>query len=115
MRIRFRLKKRTASHRYTNADGEMVVMQPGDIIECEPDKLKYFMDKFEQLDPDPPLPVPVVGLTMERASEEPNQWNVINEATGKRINDIPLGLRDAQALVREKKAMMQEEDATEEE
>jgi hypothetical protein len=113
MKMRFRLKR--GKYSYQDTDGNAVVKHAGDIVECEPEKLKFFMDKFEQVDPDPPLPAPPVGLTMARASEEPNQWNVINEATGKRINDIPLGLRDAQALVRENKAMMQEEDATEEE
>lgn len=111
MKIRFRLKQKKASHRYTGTDGEMVVMQPGDIIECEPDKLKYCMDKFEQIDPDPPAPEPAVGLKMERASDEPNQWNVISEVTGKPINDVPLGLREAQAIVRNAKQQM--EDAVE--
>jgi hypothetical protein len=45
---------------------------------------------------------------MERASDEPNQWNVISEVTGKPINDAPLGLREAQAIVRNAKQQMED-------
>lgn len=109
MKIRFRLKR--GKYSYQDTDGNAVVKHAGDIVECEPEKLKFFMDKFEQIDPDPPAPEPEVGLKMERASDEPNQWNVINETTGKPINDAPLGLREAQAIVRNAKQQM--EDAVE--
>lgn len=114
MRIRFRLKQGCGSHRYLDAEGALIVMRPGDVIKCDPDDVKSLMFKFEQIDPDPPQPVPVAGLRMERASDETNQWNVINEATGKPINDVPLNHRDAQGLVRDTKVQMsQEEVATE--
>lgn len=113
MKMRFRLKR--GKYSYQDPDGNAVVLLAGQTIKCEPDRLKFFMDKFEQLDPDPPESVPVVGLKKEKASDEANEWNVINEATGEPINDAPLTFREAQALIRENKEMMQEEDATEEE
>jgi hypothetical protein len=108
MKMRFRLKK--GKYTYQDADGNTVVKRSGDIVECEPEKLQYFMDKFEQLDKNPPPPEPSVGLKKVRVpGEETNQWNVINEATGKPINDVPLNYRDAQALIRDSKAASEEE------
>ena len=110
MKIRFRLKQGCGSHRYRDAEGNLIVMRSGDIITCDPDRIKSLMFKFEQIDPDPPVPEPVVGLKKVRApGEETNQWNVINEATGKPINDVPMNHRDAQALIRDSKAASEEE------
>jgi hypothetical protein len=42
MKIRFRLKR--GKYSYQDTDGNAVVKHAGDIVECEPEKLKFFMD-----------------------------------------------------------------------
>ena len=74
-------------------------LKPGDEVECAPEKLRYFMDKFTVIEEDPviediPEPVP-----LEMKHRGGGRWDVINRATGKAINDIGLTKEEALALL----------------
>ena len=70
---------------------------PGDIIKLRPDQAKGIMHKLEQLEPDPPEPQPEVSMViMENAD---GTYNVVNEVTSEPVNDLPLTMEQARALV----------------
>lgn len=79
---------------------EKVELHPGDEITCERWELKGAMDKFKCVQPAtqvPPQAQPTVGLKLVHRG---GQWyDVINEATGKPINDKALRKEDAEQLV----------------
>lgn len=91
----FKLKIGMGKHRIRR-DGRMVVLKPGDEIDCQKHELGGAIRKFEQMEPDPPPPKPTTGLkAVHRAF---GKWDVINEATGVKINDNPLSKGEAQAM-----------------
>lgn len=94
--LRFRMKKGAGAH-YLR-DGTRVL--PGKTITIDPLCLGGAKDKFEQIDPDPPPAEPSVGLKLKHVGGR--YWNVVNEKTGRNINDKPLQKEDARALVDEK-------------
>ena len=94
--LRFRMKKGAGAHYLY--DGTRIL--PGNIITIDPLWLGEAKDKFEQIDPDPPPMEPSVGLKLKHIGG--GYWNVVNESTGKNINDKPLKKEDAHALVNEK-------------
>jgi hypothetical protein len=110
MLIRFRL---TAGKHYARADGRSVIVYlkggkdkketgqhrllPGDIIECYPEMLKHIMDRFTQIDPDPPPAEPTAGLFLVDLGDD--TFNVINENTGLPVNDVPVSRETALSMV----------------
>lgn len=95
MPIRFRLKPGYGKH-YTTTDGKRVVLRAGDEIRCEPEDLGNARDKFEQLEPMPPPAQPKIGL--KAVHRGGGRYDVINEATGTKINDKPLKKGEAEQL-----------------
>jgi len=86
------MKEGMGRHRLRS--GETVI--PGQIVKCEKKELGGAIDKFEQLDPDPPPPQPRVGLIARPAKY--GRWDVINPEGG-RVNDVPLTKEEAEAIV----------------
>ena len=109
MGVRFRLKQ---GKHYARANGCSVIVYlnggtekktngghylvAGDVIECYPEMLKYFMDKFEQIDPDPKPESPEVGLYLVAVD---GGWNVVNSVTKQSLNDVPLTQEVAESIV----------------
>jgi hypothetical protein len=62
-----------------------------------PDDVQGFKDLLEQLEPDQPPPKPKAGLKAVHRGF--GKYDVINEATGKKINDKVLTKEEAQELV----------------
>jgi len=89
--ILFRLKPGRGSHTM-NVGGKMVRLKGGEEIRCEKFVLGGALDKFEQLEPDPPEPEPTIGLRAVHRGH--GRWDVVNQKTGKAINDKALK-RDA--------------------
>ncbi len=110
MLVKFRL---TQGKHYARADGRSVIVYvdhgtkkkttgsyclvPCDVIECDAEKLKHFMDKFEKISPDPPPPQPTAGLILDPL--ENGKFNVVNSKTGKALNDEPLSRDVAESII----------------
>lgn len=92
--IRLRMKKHVGPHTM-RLNGEIRTITPGMTITCEKELLANAIDKFDQLDPDPPLPQPTMGLTVEAGKV--SGYNVISGATKKPINTTPLTREEAYA------------------
>lgn len=95
MPILFRMKAGMGEH-YIRRHGQMVCLRSGDQIRCEPHELGSAIRKFDQLEPDPPPPQPKVGLKAVHRGF--GKWDVINQATGAKINDQPLSKQEAKEL-----------------
>jgi len=91
----FKLKAGMGKH-HIRRTGRMVVLKPGDKIDCEKYELGGAIFKFEQLEPDPPPPEPKLGL--KAVHRGAGKWDVLNEATGVKINDGLLTKEEAQEL-----------------
>lgn len=91
--MRFRLKERCGKHHTRSQDGEALTLRPGDIIDCEATELGNAIDKFEQLDPDPPEPQATEGLVVVPAGE--GRFNIVNVVSGAKLNDVPLTSQEA--------------------
>lgn len=94
----FKLKTGMGKHRIRR-NGRMIVLKPGDEIDCNRHELGGAIDKFEQMEPDPPPPKPRAGLKMKPRGS--GWYDVFNEKTGKKINDKPIKKQDAIKLVGE--------------
>lgn len=94
-KLRFRMKPKKGVH-YLRRNGSEVPVRPGDVIECDKDEIKGALDKFEQLDPDPPPKEPKIGLKAIHRGH--GNWDVINEATGEAINTEPLDKAEARKM-----------------
>ena len=66
-------------------DGQVTIVTSGDTIECDEWQLGAGKDKFDCLDPPEPEPEPTVGLKAKHKGG--GRWIVVNEASGKEIND----------------------------
>lgn len=73
-------------------------LTPGEIVECDPSEVKSFMDRFEPAEAPPPEPEPEVGLKVVAHVEGGNTFDVVNETTGKPVNDVPLTLDEARQV-----------------
>lgn len=93
--VRFKFKEVPNNFRI-RINGHMKKMKPGDIIECHPDYLRKHIELFDRLDPEPPPPKPKYELKMVACE---GGWNVINQASGKPINNVPLSEKDATAMI----------------
>ena len=91
----FKLKTDMGKH-YIRRDGRMVMLKPGDKIDCEKYELGGAIKKFEQLEPDPPPPEPKLGLRAVHRGA--GKWDVVNEATGVKINNELLTKEEAREL-----------------
>ena len=74
-------------------------LKKGDEIECAPEKLRYFMDKFEVIEEDPIIENIQEPMPLEMRHRGGGRWDVINRATGKAINDIGLTKEEALAMM----------------
>ena len=92
--MRYRVK---SGKIHARINGKMKIYQKGDIVNLDPDDVIGFKDLVEQLDPNLPPPQPKAGL--KAVHKGFGKWNVINETTGKEINDKPLTKEEAQELV----------------
>jgi len=97
MSVLFRMRQNVGKHIMSHG-GQKKVLRPGDTIRCEKYELGNALDKFEQLEPDPPAPAPKVGLRAVHIGF--GKYNVISDATGKPINDEPLTKEEARAMER---------------
>lgn len=91
---RYRLK---SGKLIVRTGGKKTVYRKGQIVTLDPLQAKPFLDTLEQLDPDPPAPQPKAGLKAVHVGA--GKYNVVNEATGKKINDKLLTKEAAAALV----------------
>ncbi len=76
-------------------DGTNVV--PGDTVECTEDDIKGVLNKFELIGA--PDPLPAAELSLFALERDSGNWDVINPATGKAINNKPLDKSAAEAIV----------------
>jgi len=88
------MKEHVGPH-YMRLDEKQLTITPGMTIRCDPKMLGNALDKFDQLDPDPPLPQPTIGLTVEKRKD--TGYDVVSGATSKPINKVPLSREDAYA------------------
>lgn len=93
----FRMKRNVGWHTMM-VGGQKRTLKPGDEVRCEKDLLRFVMDKFDQVEPDPPPPEPKTGLKAVHRGF--GKWDVINEQTGRPVNDKPLTKEDAKELAR---------------
>ncbi len=87
---------------YMKRNGQMVVIAAGAVVEAEDYELGGAKDKFERLDPVPPEETqpqkpPAEGLVMKHKGS--GKWDVINSATGEKINDKLLTREEAETLI----------------
>ena len=87
--------------------GKRVVVEPGQVVDVEPGQIPVaFLDTFEALDPEPPLPeelppppeaeLDLVRLPARRGAAA--KYNVVNRTSRKKLNSKPLELQEAQEL-----------------
>ena len=89
-KIKYKLKKGYGSHRM---HGKTYVS--GDVVKTNAEELRGALDKFEQLEPTPSLPEPVAGMTVV---ETDGGYDVVNDVSGKTLNDEPLHQHEAEAI-----------------
>ncbi len=92
-KIKYRLKKGYGKH-YAHRK----MYQAGDVIIATADELRGAMDKFEPLEETPSPPEPETGLFIKKVK---GGYNVINGASGKKLNDEPLHKDAADAMALE--------------
>jgi hypothetical protein len=99
--MRFRMKKGMGSDWRTDQtkDGSRVEIKPGDVITVALPEDVIYPYKYEALDPEPPGPKATVGLRVVKRSD--GYYDVVNEATGNRLNDRRLSKVDAQTVASE--------------
>lgn len=83
----------------------------GTVIELTESQAKPFMDKLELVGPTEVEEKAVENRVMAAKASEPilkkvgdDQYNLVNQATGKNINDKPLTLEEAKGVLSEAKA-----------
>lgn len=93
----YRMKKGMGPHSM-KLKGKKITLHPGDEVRCEPEDIGGILDrKFEALEAPPPEPSPERGLVIK--PREDGKCDVINEATGNKINDDPLTPKQAAQMV----------------
>lgn len=98
---RFRMKSGSASMIIGGVRREC---HPGDVVEAAYGEIpEAFLDQWEALDPPPPPPEeapppPQAQLIVEPVAGKADKYNVVNPATGKKLNTKGLSLADARAL-----------------
>ena len=96
--MRFQLRKGYGTHRRRLPNGKMELTKEGGIIEITKEELGAAIDKFVQLDPDPVVKgeQPKRGLRIKDRSG--GGFDVVNEQTGRNLNDGPLTAEEAENL-----------------
>jgi hypothetical protein len=90
------MKDGCGKHHMKSKDGQAVIVRPGDVIDCERQDLGGAIDKFLQLDDDPPVVPSKDGLTIVPIGD--GTFNVVNPGSGNPINDAPLAANEAADL-----------------
>lgn len=90
---KFKLKRNVGSHWYHKQK-----YNPGDRIDMYEHEAKKIMHKLERLDksPEDKLMEAESGFAIMHLGD--GEYNVVNDASGKAINDEPLTLKEARAL-----------------
>lgn len=92
----YRMKKGVGPHSM-KLNGKNLVLHPGNEIRCEPEDIGGALKlKFEAIEAPPPDPIPKKGLVVQHRGD--GKCDVINETTGKKINDEPLTPEEAVAM-----------------
>ena len=105
--MRYRMKQKVGKHHMKDANGQRIIVKPGDVIESRPQDIGASMYKFEQLDAEPEL----VIRTMRTEPDGKGKFHVINVNSQERINDVPLTAEQAAEMVGQPLATMFEKDA----
>jgi len=96
---KFKLKK--GKKYYGFKDGKRHKYVEGDVIDIDPDRLKYHMDIFDPLEPieaeDERHAAPRTQL--KAVYRDDGKYDVVNEVVEIPINDVPLTKKEARALV----------------
>ena len=96
--MRFRMKQNVGKHQMRDRLGKVLVVCPGDVVDCDPQDIDAVKWKFDQLDPEP-APDPVVPAGKEfRVVAVDGGFNVVQESSGEPLNDEPLTAQDAADL-----------------
>jgi hypothetical protein len=98
--VRFRLKPRAGVHRFGNRNGLPELVRPGEIVNCSREDLGGAADKFDQLDPDPPVaaqPAPSNGLAL--IEREDGLYDILNQTNGRALNSRPMEKESARKLL----------------
>lgn len=93
--IRFRVK--SGKHYARDKDGRSGCYRKGEVFSADPERMKAFMDKLEQVDPDPPEPQPTAELQLVK--REDGKYDVVHPDSGDKLNDEPLSRYKAQQLI----------------
>lgn len=92
----YRMKKGVGPHSM-KLKGKNITLRSGDEVRCDPEDIGGALNlKFDALEPPPPEPSPERGLVVE--SRKDGKCDVINEATGNKINDEPLTPKEAEQM-----------------
>lgn len=92
----YRMKKGVGPHSM-KLKGKNITLHPGDEIRCGPEDIGGALNlKFDALEAPPPEPFPKIGLVVK--PREDGKCDVINEATGNKINDEPLTPKEAEQM-----------------
>lgn len=97
-------------HRFTQDDGSYRWLRPGDQVTCYPDDIAGVMNKFRIVSAPAPPTTLLMGLALVQRS--PGWFDVVNSATGVKINSSALRKDDALELIGDETLL---EDVTEDE
>lgn len=93
----FEMKPGHGKHDFRHRDGHRELLVAGGRVECDPEELGGALNKFVRLDPELPRELPKEGLKIIHRGG--GWFDVINSATGKRLNDEALRKGDAYGLI----------------
>jgi hypothetical protein len=93
-----RWKMKAKAGRHVMSGGKVVL--PGQIIDCTRDEIGHALDKFEQLDPDPPEPTTPIRAKLIVVERHDGGFDVVNEKTRRRLNSRKLTKEDAEDIVK---------------
>lgn len=91
--MRFKLKEACGKHRMPGPEGNLLILLPGSIVDCDAADLGGAISKFEQIDPDPEPGTVRSEWRVEAIGD--GGYNVISVASGLPLNDAPLTAQEA--------------------
>lgn len=97
MKGTYEMLPNVGKHRFTQDDGSFRWLVPGDQVTCYPDDLCGVMHKFRVVSEPPPPTTMLAGLALVQRS--PGWFDVVNPATGVKINSSALRKEDALELI----------------
>jgi len=113
--VRVRRKMKRGTHSYVDADNQLITIKGGEIWKDCPEDVADRLNpaQWDFLDPAEEEarggksrrtpPKPKMGLSVTECPDQEGMFDVINDKTGKRINDDPLTEDEANALVQDTK------------